>query len=159
MFFPQLTTSKLPKSDCHPRYKSTSCRLSSISSTKNPTFQCSSFYELHFTYKFIYVFVLQFHDPHLVVQFMYIKSAFDQQIEQVSTHRISSFKTVSNSSCKLYSSLSYFKIVLSVWTGFFFIFNNFLIILNLVFNLFSKSFIHRRNDEEMDIRKVDRRKQ
>jgi hypothetical protein len=92
MFFPWLTMSKLPKSDCHPRYKSTSCHLSSISSAKNPTFQCSSFYELHFTYKFIYVFVLQFHDPNLVVQFMYIKSAFDQQIEQVSTHRISSLK-------------------------------------------------------------------
>ena len=37
--------------------------------------------------------------------------------------------------------VSYFKIVLSVWTGFFFIFNNFLIILNLVFNLFSELFI------------------
>ena len=38
-------------------------------------------------------------------------------------------------------TVSYFKIVLSVWTGFFFIFNNFLIILNLVFNLFSELFI------------------
>ena len=37
--------------------------------------------------------------------------------------------------------VSYFKIVLSVWTGFFFIFNNFLIILNLVSNLFSELFI------------------
>ena len=37
--------------------------------------------------------------------------------------------------------LSYFKIVSLVWTGFFFIFNNFLIILNLVFNLFSELFI------------------
>jgi hypothetical protein len=58
--------------------------------------------------------------------------------------------------------MSYFKIVLSVWTGFFFIFNNFLVILNLVFNLFSELFIYRRNDEEkekMDIRKVDRREE
>jgi hypothetical protein len=58
--------------------------------------------------------------------------------------------------------LSYFKIVLSVWTGFFFIFNNFLIILNLVFSLFSKLFIERRNDEErekIDNRKVDRREE
>ena len=56
--------------------------------------------------------------------------------------------------------MSYFKIVLSVWTGFFFIFNNFLIILNLVFKLFSELFISRRNDEErerIDNRKVDRR--
>ena len=37
--------------------------------------------------------------------------------------------------------MSYFKIVLSVWTGFFFIFNNFLIILNLFFKLFSELFI------------------
>ena len=59
---------------------------------KNSTFQCSSFYVVHFTYKFIYVFVLQFYDPNLVVQFMYIKSAFNQQIEQVSTFRISSSK-------------------------------------------------------------------
>ena len=88
--------SKLPKSDRHPQYKSTSCCLSSISSTKNSTFQCSSIYELHFTYKFIYVFVLQFYDPNLVVQFMYIKNPLDQQIEQVSTIHISSFKTVSD---------------------------------------------------------------
>ena len=57
--------------------------------------------------------------------------------------------------------MSYFKIVLSVWAGFFFIFNNFLIILNSVFNSFSDLFIYRRNDEEkekMDIKKVDRRK-
>ena len=40
-----------------------------------------------------------------------------------------------------YKVLSYFKIVLSVWTEFFFIFNNFLIILNLVSNLFSELFI------------------
>ena len=37
--------------------------------------------------------------------------------------------------------MSYFKFVLSVWTGFFFIFNNFLIILILVFKLFSELFI------------------
>ena len=37
--------------------------------------------------------------------------------------------------------VSYFKIVLSVWTGFFFIFNNFLIILNLNLNFFSELFI------------------
>ena len=98
--------SKLPKSDRHPQYKSTSCCLSSISSTKNSTFQCSSIYELHFTYKFIYVFVLQFYDPNLVVQFIYIKSAFDQQIKQVSTFRILSFETVSDLPRKLYSLLS-----------------------------------------------------
>ena len=51
---------------------------------------------LHFTYKFICVFVLQFHDPNLVVQFMYIKSAFDQQIEPVFTFHILSFKTLSD---------------------------------------------------------------
>ena len=45
-----------------------------------------------FTYKFIYVFVLRFYDPYLVVQFMYIKTLLDQQIEQVSTFRISSLK-------------------------------------------------------------------
>ena len=43
-----------------------------------------------FTYKFIYVFVLQFYDLYLVVQFMYIKTSLDQQIEQVSTFCISS---------------------------------------------------------------------
>ena len=37
-----------------------------------------------------------FYDPYLVVQFMYIKSAFDQQIKQVSTFCILSFKTVSD---------------------------------------------------------------
>ena len=37
--------------------------------------------------------------------------------------------------------MSYFKIVSSVWTGFFFVFDNFLIILNLVSNLFSELFI------------------
>ena len=47
---------------------------------------------LHFTYKFIYVFVLQFYDLYLVVQFMYIKNPLDQQIEKVSTFHISSFK-------------------------------------------------------------------
>ena len=51
---------------------------------------------LHFTYKFICVFVLQFYDPNLVVQFMYIKSAFDQQIEPVFTFHILSFKTLSD---------------------------------------------------------------
>ena len=56
-------TLKLPKSDHHPQYKSTSHHLSSISSTKNSTFQHSSFYEFHSTYKFICVFVLQFYDP------------------------------------------------------------------------------------------------
>ena len=45
-----------------------------------------------FTYKFIYVFVLQFYDLYLVVQFMYIKTPLDQQIEQVSTFRISSLR-------------------------------------------------------------------
>ena len=45
-----------------------------------------------FTYKFIYVFVLRFYDPYLVVQFMYIKTPLDQQIEQVSTFRISSLR-------------------------------------------------------------------
>ena len=93
MFFPWLTT---PKLDCHPQYKSMSCCLFSISSIKNSTFQHSSFYELHSTYKFIYIFVLQFYDPNLIVQFMYIKSTFDQQIEQVSTFCTSSFKTVSD---------------------------------------------------------------
>ena len=59
-------------------------------------------------------------------------------------------------------TVSYFKIVLSVWTGFFFIFNNFLIILNLIFNSFSELFIYMRKDgekEKMDTRKVDRRKE
>ena len=55
---------------------------------------------LHFTYKFISVFVLQFYDPNLVVQFMYIKSAFDQQIEPVFTFHILSFKTLSDLPCK-----------------------------------------------------------
>ena len=45
-----------------------------------------------FTYKFIYVFVLRFYDPYLVVQFMYIKTPLNQQIEQVSTFRISSLR-------------------------------------------------------------------
>ena len=45
-----------------------------------------------FTYKFIYVFVLRFHDPYLVVQFMYIKTPLNQQIEQVSTFHISSLR-------------------------------------------------------------------
>lgn len=45
-----------------------------------------------FTYKFIYVFVLRFYDPYLVVQFMYIKTPLDQQIEQVSTFHISSLR-------------------------------------------------------------------
>ena len=69
-----------------------SCRLPSVSLVKNVTFQHSSFYALHFTYKFIYVFVLQFYNPYLVVQFMYIKIPLDQQIEQVSTFRISSLR-------------------------------------------------------------------
>ena len=76
-----------------------SCHLSSIFFTKNSTFQHSSSYELHFIYKFIYVFVLQFYNPNLVVQFMYIKSAFDQQIEQVSTFCISNLKTISDLPC------------------------------------------------------------
>ena len=62
----------------------------------------------------------------------------------------------------LLMTISYFKVVLSVWTEFFFIFNHFLINLNSVFNLFSELFIYRRNDEEkekMDIRKVDRREE
>ena len=73
-------------------YKSTSCHLPSISLVKNFTFQRLSFYVLHFTYKIVYVFVLQFYDPYLVVQFMYIKNPLDQQIEQVSTFRISSLR-------------------------------------------------------------------
>ena len=60
--------------------------------SKNFTFQRSSFYALHFTYEFIYVFVLRFYDPYLVVQFMYIKTPLDQQIEQVSTFRMSSLR-------------------------------------------------------------------
>ena len=59
----------------------------------------------------------------------------------------------------LLMTISYFKVVLSVWTEFFFIFNHFLINLNSVFNLFSELFIYRRNDEEkekIDIKKVDR---
>ena len=88
--------SKLPKSDHCPQYKSTSHCLSSISSIKNSAFQHSSFYEFHSTYKFICVFVLQFYDPNLVVQFMYIKRTFYQQIKQVSTFHISSFEIVSD---------------------------------------------------------------
>ena len=67
------------------------CHLPSIYSAKNFTFQHSSFYELYFTYKFIFVFVLQFYDSNLVVQFMYIRSALDQQIKQVSTFYIFEF--------------------------------------------------------------------
>ena len=57
-----------------------------------------------FTYKFIYVFVLRFYDPYLVVQFMYIKTPLDQQIEEVSTFRISSLRNRLRLILQLYPS-------------------------------------------------------
>ena len=56
--------------------------------------------------------------------------------------------------------MSYFKIVLPLWTGFFFIFNNFLIIFKFGFQFIFRIIYLRRNDEErekIDNRKVDRR--
>ena len=56
-----------------------------------------------FTYKFIYVFVLQFYDLYLVVPFMYIKTPIDQQIKRVSTFCISSLRNCLQLILQLYS--------------------------------------------------------
>ena len=90
--------SKLPKLDRHPRYKSTSCRLSSISSIKNSTFQYSSFYELYSTYKFIYIFVLQFYNPNSST--IHVYKEYFWPTNWTGFHlSYSSFETVSNLSC------------------------------------------------------------
>ena len=84
------------KSDCHPRYKSTSHHLSSISSIKK--FYISA-YIIVLVQFYLQIYLCLFYNPNLVVQFMYIKSTIDQQIEQGSTFCILSFQTVSNLSC------------------------------------------------------------